>query len=936
MRGRGEAVWLKRPLMPRPPIRIPIGQTTLVCARRPRVRLSAATFAILIPGIAITSASMAQNPHDPYANWWPSGKLTIGDAKSEALYEYKRDGAKEEFTIHPRGTRFGALDVNLVLIIERPAPAETPIAVTIDGKDGGGGNIGAGETVLVYAAPRSLTHVDNGQAIRDKIRMALTTSPDYASRPATIRFYMTRDWVILGEDYEGVQPAPAAQPGAGIGLAEQVSARDYIEGLLHEFHGDTGGARRSYKQAINQAGFQSPIPELASRRIRHCELVEQGRRLRGHEPMAHFRIGMLCMESGSFEEAVEQLRLATEQDPNNAEAWYLYADALGYAYGEQGEQIANAIPYFEKAAASSGREPNVWDVYVGIYTKMLLDETDSEGKPTGRRTLKEMSPENVEKIKRNWDWMSTILWAASRGSFKLKNNYVIVDKEVYVNDDDYFKTLWTPGDYDVFVKFYEGGPAETCGVDCGPNHTAIIDIGTWCDWEVYLHEFNHTIDWAMVTSEVGRGVPVTHASDWCGWQPIPTMGCGHRSLNHYYMTPGMFEVIQGGDHPTSPFIQEWLVAGPFSSHGREGLDIAYLRPEGRVPVRDTEKATGQWKVHVSSGPWVDLSDLSSTLSGRTGRPMESVVAYAHCYVSVPSTQKVRMWLGMNDAARVWVNGILVHKGVYAAICNWDEANELDQLACAVTLREGWNSVLVKVENYPKTPEQLAAAHVEKNGWGFSLRFTDLKGRAVDGMETRMLRPPGWDYPRTAPPTEPTYYNWWQVRDDYTNKIPLLSETDLKRFTKLPTLEITSDVVIHVSRKGREPAVEMGAPVRYYFDRNDTVLDNEMNWPRENVAVVRYPVYTKASKSSPEVREWHDLVFLRPEAYDLYLSLMRVPEEARTKHGIKSHADRVIGYVLVDREDSPNGRVLLVVDTYLGEQLPVFEWDLLDLDRVRSG
>jgi tetratricopeptide (TPR) repeat protein len=889
---------------------------------------------LLILSFIAAGACLAANPHDSYVNWLPTGKLIVGDPQSEPAYEYARHGSKEEFTVRPRQTRFGALDVNLVLVIERKCEGETPVSIALDGTEAGASGLGSGDEILVYVAPRHLTRAENGESLKDKIRVALTSTDAYASRPATIRMYLTRDWTILGADYEGFQPPAAASPDYGIGLDEQVSARHYIEGLLAEFRGDLDSARRSYRSAMDRPGFRSRIPELASRRICYCDIAVRARGIRYDAPDVHFQIGRLCMYDGFYELAADQLRLATQEDPGNGEAWYLYADSLGYAYGESGEKIGEMIPYFEKAAAAYGREPNVWDVYVGIYTRMFVDEVGEDGKPTGGRKLMEMSPENVEKIKRNWDWMSTILWAASRGSFKLNNHYVVVDQEVYVNDyEGYFDKLFAPGDYDVFVKFYEGGPSGACGVDCGPNHTAHVEIGTWCDWEVYLHEFNHTIDWAMITSEVGLGVPVTHASDWCGWQPIPTMGCGHRSLNHYYMTPGMFEVIQGAEPPTSNYIREWLVSGPYSCRPREGLDTKYTRQEGRVVPAMTEKESGLWKWVLAEGPWVDLTGLAREAAGRTGRPTESVVAYAHCYVFCPSSCKVRMWLGMNDAARVWINGELVHKGVYAAICNWDEADEVDQLACGVTLSEGWNSVMVKVENYPKTPEELAAAGATENRWGFSLRFTDMHNRAMEGMETRFLRPKNWEYPRRVSTAQPTYHNWWDVRDDYTSKLPQLTTADLRRLIGLPAVEITADGVVRLSRNGREPSREMGMPVRYYYDPNDITVDNELNWPREYAAVVRYPVYTKASKSSPEVREWHDLVFLRPEAFDLFLTMMPLPEDAESRYGIKSHADRVIGYVLVDRDDCPNGRVMLVVDTYLGEKLPEFEWDVLDLNRA---
>ena len=71
----------------------------------------------------------------------------------------------------------------------------------------------------------------------------------------------------------------------------------------------------------------------------------------------------------------------------------------------------------------------------------------------------------------------------------------------------------------------------------------------------------------------------------------------------------------------------------------------------------------------------------------------------------------------------------------------------------------------------------------------------------------------------------------------------------------------------------------------------------------------------------------DLVFLRPEMYEAFTSIARVAPDA-AKRGIKSHADRVIGYFTVPRGDSMNGRILLVLDTWLGDNPPVDKEDLL--------
>jgi len=96
-----------------------------------------------------------------------------------------------------------------------------------------------------------------------------------------------------------------------------------------------------------------------------------------------------------------------------------------------------------------------------------------------------------------------------------------------------------------------------------------------------------------------------------------------------------------------------------------------------------------------------------------------------------------------------------------------------------------------------------------------------------------------------------------------------------------------------------------------------------------VAVVRYPG-TDEEGTAPR-----DLLFLKPEAVDTYLKLLHpVAPDDQKRYGIREHQSRVLGYLLLDREDSPNGRALIVVDTYLGPRLPSDERGLLRLPEPR--
>lgn len=783
---------------------------------------------------------LAATPHDPYTYWLPSGSI---------------DSSKSEFTVELRATRMGIPDADLVLV--RPASDLTPLIVTVEGRTRPEKWDGAS-----FVIPSDL--------FTDKKQVSIRLSGEVPS----CRFYLTRDFREIPVDRRG----------------------EYDRALELRFAQQWRAAEVAFRK-LALADISGDLGRLCRMHARYCSYRQKSAQP-GLSAEARYLLGLYCMENGFWEGAADEFKKATELAPADADAWYMLADARAYRDGDSDEKVEPLIPIYRRSAELRDVDPNVWNIYVGIFRNMWVEADDGKGGKT--RKLMVMSDENVRRIQKEWRWMSDTLWAASRGNLKLNNTFRVFDDEYDNTDPHAFDQLWGPGEQDVFMKFFEGGPAEALGHDCGPNRTAVVDIGTWCGWEVYLHEWNHTLDWSMLTSENGKGVPVTHSSDWCGFQPIPCMGRGHASCNHYYMTPGMFQTVQGSEPERPGFNDAWLVTGPYPCETNKGLETPFA-PERQS---DLPKAV---KVDGVNG-WVDLRSAL--------RPsQESVVAYARAYVYSPTKQKVRMWLGMNDGIRVWVNDHLAYGGIYKAIVRFDEANEPDQVVPSVVLEPGWNSVLVKVENLPKTPEQLAALGVANNGWGFSLRLCDMRNSVLPGVKWALEVPAGWT-PRPAfpPVSERVHYRWSEVADDYTTLLPQLTEEDLEQWTGLPDISITRDCLVAVP----------GARQREWTDRysdTDRILNNLLNWRFESMAVLRYQA---------NGGEQRDLVFLRPEAFETYMKLMKLPADS----GITSHADCVIGYVLVGGlDDHPNGRLMLVLDTCLGAQLPVDEKDLLDISSL---
>ena len=97
---------------------------------------------------------------------------------------------------------------------------------------------------------------------------------------------------------------------------------------------------------------------------------------------------------------------------------------------------------------------------------------------------------------------------------------------------------------------------------------------------------------------------------------------------------------------------------------------------------------------------LDLNNLVSTKS--------PVFSYLFTYVYSPEDVKVLTKVGSDDGVRVWVNGALawsheIHRPVTPDEDRFD-----------VSLKKGWNRMLVKVKN-------------DYGGYRFCLRFADVTG-----------------------------------------------------------------------------------------------------------------------------------------------------------------------------------------------------------------
>lgn len=158
------------------------------------------------------------------------------------------------------------------------------------------------------------------------------------------------------------------------------------------------------------------------------------------------------------------------------------------------------------------------------------------------------------------------------------------------------------------------------------------------------------------------------------------------------------------------FVADWDVAGPFDAPGMESLAAAFPPERGTVLSETYEGKDGTtvaWRtVQAEASGYVRLN--------RILQPSERAVAYALAYVRAPSDRAARMLVGSDDGVRVWINGEIVHSNpVFRGAAP-------DQDDVTVSLRKGWNKVLVKI---------LQGA----GGWGFYLRFADPMSELAYGV-----------------------------------------------------------------------------------------------------------------------------------------------------------------------------------------------------------
>ena len=178
----------------------------------------------------------------------------------------------------------------------------------------------------------------------------------------------------------------------------------------------------------------------------------------------------------------------------------------------------------------------------------------------------------------------------------------------------------------------------------------------------------------------------------------------------------------------SPYIRNWLLCGTFPNNRTaaitpencwdagldNGLSIDYINESKASPKPGEPCGANTWTYYGNLDK--DYIDLNQAFT-----PSEQVISYANAYVYSPKRQQARIWYGSDDGIAIWLNGISVTA---------DHAHRPavpDSQKTDIILKEGWNTLLMKVEQV-------------NGGWGFYARITDKDDKAIPGLEYRVGRP----------------------------------------------------------------------------------------------------------------------------------------------------------------------------------------------------
>ncbi len=145
--------------------------------------------------------------------------------------------------------------------------------------------------------------------------------------------------------------------------------------------------------------------------------------------------------------------------------------------------------------------------------------------------------------------------------------------------------------------------------------------------------------------------------------------------------------------PRRIYIPEWYILGPFQNprkigSTRRGLDSVYI-PEKTVDLQKDYHGAAAKPIRWNLVPTPENGCMS--LVDKIS-PNELVVVYAVTYIYSPDNHKTTLFIGSDDGCKVFFN----EKEVYRYL--GERIAEPDQAEVELTMKPGWNKLLLKIEN----------------------------------------------------------------------------------------------------------------------------------------------------------------------------------------------------------------------------------------------
>jgi HEAT repeat protein len=161
-------------------------------------------------------------------------------------------------------------------------------------------------------------------------------------------------------------------------------------------------------------------------------------------------------------------------------------------------------------------------------------------------------------------------------------------------------------------------------------------------------------------------------------------------------------VIRGKPVSPGPFIQDWVVCGPYRQAGANGSEAVFniaFAPEKRG-------AKVQWKAL----PRGEHLNLAASFPAQ-----DNCAAYLKTQVIAPEECEAALLLGSDDGVKAWLNGAVVHSN------NTNRGDVADQDMAPIQLKKGTNDLMLKISQ-------------GGGGWSASARIVGADGKPIAGVE----------------------------------------------------------------------------------------------------------------------------------------------------------------------------------------------------------